>query len=74
MGNFVGGFLFIQTKDWIKFFTYDLSSLICLERLLEAGARDASSRESLTPPSLNPAYKIDINHDDDLGDYFCLDS
>lgn len=32
---------------------------------------DASrSRESLTPPSLNPAYKIEINHDndDDSGD------
>lgn len=35
---------------------------------LEADA--SRSRESLTPPSLNPAYKIEINHDndDDSGD------
>lgn len=39
--------------------------------ILERLEADASrSRESLTPPSLNPAYKIEINHDndDDSGD------
>jgi arginyl-tRNA synthetase len=39
--------------------------------IVERLEADASrSRESLTPPSLNPAYKIEINHDkdDDSGD------
>lgn len=37
--------------------------------ILERLEADASrSRESLTPPSLNPAYKIEPNHDDDSGD------
>lgn len=33
---------------------------------LEADA--SRSRESLTPPSLKPAYKIEINHDEDSGE------
>lgn len=40
-----------------------------LSERLEADA--SRSRESLTPPSLNPAYKIEINHDkDDSGDFY----
>lgn len=37
---------------------------------LEADA--SRSRESLTPPSLKPAYKIEINHDEDSGERILL--
>lgn len=45
-----------------------LTSLYAFVERLEADA--SRSRESLTPPSHNPAYKIEMNHDtdDDSGD------
>lgn len=46
----------------------DIHGFFMFTERLEADA--SRSRESLTPPSLNPAYKIEINHDndDDSGD------
>lgn len=59
----------VHHSKWITIITAPIISSPSLERF-EAGARDAS-RESLTPPSLNPAYKIEINHDneEDSGDF-----